>query len=307
MHDDLSPIEKAVFSLITMLFRLFGKIPGPIAKELGKLLGMAGYWVDKKHRDITLANLKRAFGDEKNEDQLKKLSKAVYKNIGQILFEIGWSTNGNLKNLQKKIIVKGLKNYKNAHAKGKGVLVITAHLGNWEMLSIVATFADIPINVLQRPLDFKPMSRFIETMRTRFGAKLIAANHGMRKTLKALKNGEAVAILMDQNVDYYLGVWVDFFGTPACTSNGLALLAQKTKAPVISVFLTRTKEGFVAEFGKEIPLVKTGDKTKDIYQNTLNYTKTIENHIRRHPEQWFWVHRRWKTRHYCDWPRQIND
>lgn len=305
MNNEFNLFEKAVFFLITICFRFFGKIPEPAAKHLGNMMGMAGYWLDKKHRDITLDNLNLAFGDKKNENQLKTLSKDVYKNIGQIVFEIGRSMNGQLEDLQKSIIVKGIENYENAYAKGKGVLVITGHAGNWELLSIAATFADIPINVLYRPLDFKPMNRFIEQMRTRFNAKLIKAKHGMRKTLTALKKGEAVAILLDQNVDYYLGVWVDFFGTPACTSNGLALLALKTGAPVITAFTQRTKDGMVAEFGKEIPLVKTNDKTKDIYENTQNYTNAIENHIRRYPEQWFWVHRRWKTRHYSDWPQPV--
>ncbi len=303
MNNDFNPFEKAAFLLIAIIVRLFGRIPKPVAKKVGDLLGMAGYWLDKKHRHITLDNLNRAFCGEKSKDQLKTLSKAVYKNIGQMPFEIGWSACGSLAALQKRITVKGLDNYMNASAKGKGVLVVTAHMGNWELLSIAGTFTDIPINVLYRPLDFKPMNRFIEKMRTRFGAKLIKANHGMRKTLTALKKGEAVVILLDQNADYYNGVWVDFFGIPACTSNGLALLALKTGTPVIAAFTQRTKDGLVVEFGKEIPLVNTGDKTKDIHQNTQNYTKAIENHIRRYPEQWFWVHRRWKTRHYSDWPQ----
>lgn len=307
MHTDLNQFERTAYFIITWLFRFFGKIPAPVARRLGNMLGMVGYGADKKHRNITLNNLNRAFGKEKTEDQLSVLSKNVFRNIGQILFEIGWLSSTRLKGLQNKITVKGLEHYTNAYKKGKGVLIITGHIGNWELLSIAGTLADIPINVLYRPLDFKPMDRFMEKMRTRFGAKLITANHGMRKTLMALKKGEAVVILLDQNVDYYLGVWVDFFGTPACTSNGLALLAQKTGAPVISAFLTRANDGFVVEFGKEIPLVKTGDKTKDVYQNTFNYTKSIEDHIRKYPEQWFWVHRRWKTKHYCDWPKKIKD
>jgi KDO2-lipid IV(A) lauroyltransferase len=107
---------------------------------------------------------------------------------------------------------------------------------------------------------------------------------------------------MDQSVDWYDGVWVDFFGQPTCTSKGMALIAVKSQAPVLPVFLYRETTGFKIVIGEEIPLVVTGDKITDIEINTLNYSKAIEAGVRRHPEQWFWVHRRWKNRPYCPWP-----
>jgi KDO2-lipid IV(A) lauroyltransferase len=115
-----------------------------------------------------------------------------------------------------------------------------------------------------------------------------------------------VALLMDQNVDWYEGIFVDFFGHRACTSSGLALLALKTGAPVVPVFLVREKLGFRAEFGTEIPTVKTGDKRKDIETNTLQYNRVIEDFIRRYPDQWFWVHQRWKTKPYQSWDKNSN-
>ena len=106
-------------------------------------------------------------------------------------------------------------------------------------------------------------------------------------------------MLLDQNVDWYDGVFVDFFGRPACSNKGLALLALHTGAPVVPVFLVRDRLCFKAEFGPEMRLIQTGDETKDIEANTRHYTKAIESVIRRHPDQWFWVHQRWKTRPYC--------
>jgi len=126
----------------------------------------------------------------------------------------------------------------------------------------------------------------------------------MRKILQNLKQGGLIGILMDQNVDWYEGVFVDFFGRRACTNKGLALLALKTRAPVIPIFLVREKTGFRVEIGEEIPLVKTGDKIKDIEANTQQYNNAIEAFVRRYPDQWFWVHQRWKTRPYWPWPRR---
>jgi KDO2-lipid IV(A) lauroyltransferase len=110
---------------------------------------------------------------------------------------------------------------------------------------------------------------------------------------------------MDQNVDWYEGVFVDFFGYRACTNKGMALLARRTEAPVIPVFLVREKSGFMAEFGSEIPLIKTEDIRKDLESNTQQYNRIIEDFVRRYPDQWFWVHQRWKTKPYCLWPRKI--
>jgi KDO2-lipid IV(A) lauroyltransferase len=127
----------------------------------------------------------------------------------------------------------------------------------------------------------------------------------MRKVLGILKQGEVIVMLMDQNVDWYEGVFVDFFGRRACTNKGLALLARKTEAPVVPVFLIRKESGFIVEIGQEVPLIKTGDKTKDIEANTQQYNKIIEDIIRRYPDQWFWVHQRWKTRPYQPWPKKM--
>jgi len=112
-------------------------------------------------------------------------------------------------------------------------------------------------------------------------------------------------MLMDQNVDGYEGVFVDFFCRKAFTNKGLALLARKTEAPVVPVFLIRKESGFIVEIGKEVPLIKTDDKTKDIEANTQQYNKIIEDIIRRYPDQWLWVHQRWKTRPHQPWPKKM--
>ena len=112
---------------------------------------------------------------------------------------------------------------------------------------------------------------------------------------------------MDQNVDWYDGVFVDFFGRRACTNKGMAVLALLSGAPVLPVFLLREKGGYRAVFGPPMPLRRTGDRIRDIEDNTAAYNRAIESFVRRYPEQWFWAHRRWKTRPYRPWPRQASD
>jgi len=285
------------------LMQWLGRIPQATARRLGNELGDAGFRLDRRHREITLNNLAFALGSELDTMQRRELARAVYRNLGQILFEVAWSLSSTPPELHRCLRIDGLENYRAACEKGRGVIFITAHLGNWELLSIVAEKAGIPINVVYRPLDFRPVEFFFVKLRTRFGARLIPSSHAMLRIVRALKKKESVAILMDQSVDWYDGVWVDFFGRRTCTSNGVALIARKTRSPVLPAFLYREASGFRAVFGPEIPLVVTGDKTKDIQSNTLNYSQAIENGIRRHPEQWFWVHRRWKNKPYCPWPR----
>ena len=125
----------------------------------------------------------------------------------------------------------------------------------------------------------------------------------MRKIYKSLRKGNAVGLLMDQGVDYDNGVFVDFFNRRAATNVGMALLALKSKAPVVPLFLIRKANGFEAIFGPELPLIQTGDRTKDIEENTQLYTHVIEAFARRFPDQWFWVHQRWKNLPFCPWPR----
>ena len=299
-------LEDFVDKLIEMLFRLLGLIPRKWAFRLCNCLGHLLFLADKKHREIVLNNLTRAFGREKNRYEIEMLAKQVFKNAFQIVFEIGWSLNLDEKRLMEYFTIEGRSHFKNAYEKGQGVLVLTGHFGNWELLSVIGAMLAYPLSVLYRPLDFKPLDRFFVNLRTRFGGKVIPLKRSMFEILKSLGRGEMVVLLMDQNVDWYEGVFVDFLGHRACTNKGLALLALKTRVPVVPVFMVREKGGFTAKFLPEIPLKISGDKTRDVEDNTQQYNQVIESFLRRYPDQWFWLHQRWKTRPYQPWPRKID-
>jgi len=297
--------QKISYNAILLLFKLLGLVPLKHAYRLSSLLGLVAFRADKKHRNITIDNLTRALGTEKNPQEIRIIAKRVFKNLFSIIFEIAWSLRLDPKDYQKYFNGRGISNFKTAYEKRKGILILTAHMGNWELLPITTAIIPLPLNILFRPLDFLPLDQFFIRLRSRFGAKMLSTAHSMRKVLGILQKGEVIAMLMDQNVDWYEGVFVNFFGRRACTNKGLALLARKTEAPVVPVFLIRKESGFIVEIGEEVPLIKTGDKTKDIEANTQQYNKIIEDIIRRYPDQWFWVHQRWKTRPYQPWPKKM--
>ena len=298
-------LQEITYKVIAGLLKVLGLIPRKTAFKLGNFIGQILFLADRKHRKIAIDNLTRSFGHEKSSYEIKTLARSVFKNLSQILFEIGWSLRLESKDFNKHFFINGLSNFEAAFEKGKGVLFLTAHIGNWELLPVIGAMTGRNINILFRPLDFLPLNTIFINTRTRFGARLISTRHSMRRILNSLKKDEGVAILLDQNVDWYEGVFVDFFSHRACTNKVLALLALKTEAPVVPVFLVREGLGFKAKFCSEVPLIKTGDKTRDVEANTQQYNRIIEDFIRQYPDQWFWVHQRWKTKPYCQWPRKI--
>jgi KDO2-lipid IV(A) lauroyltransferase len=159
--------------------------------------------------------------------------------------------------------------------------------------------------VVARHSEFAPLDRIINELRGHFGTEIVEAEGAMRQLLRSLKNGGRIGILLDQNVDWFHGAFVPFFGRRACTNKGLALMALKMGTPVIPIFSSRDRNGIHrVVFGEEVELLRTGDKTRDVEDNTALFTGVIESYIRRNPDQWFWFHKRWKTKNYCPWPRR---
>jgi KDO2-lipid IV(A) lauroyltransferase len=286
---------------IRLLIGAVGIIPRPWGLQTGAFLGRLVFALDQRHRKVAMDNLRNAYGAELAPAAVQDTARRVFEHFGKVLFEVCWAWRMDEKQLLRHFRVYGLEHMQQACRQNRGVLALTGHLGNWELLSAVVAWLDRPISIVYRPLDFPPLSRFIERFRMRFGAGLIHRRKALRRILRMLGKGGIVAVLLDQSVDWYEGVFVDFFGRRTCTNQAMARLALKTGAPVIPVFLIREEGGFAATFLPEIPLVRTGDPIKDVEMNTENYNRAIESVIRQHPEQWFWVHRRWKIRPYTAW------
>jgi KDO2-lipid IV(A) lauroyltransferase len=217
-----------------------------------------------------------------------------------MVFEIGRVWRMGPEDIGRHIRVDGMERMSAAIDQGKGVIAITGHTGNWELLSTLSARLPRPSNIVYRPLDFKPLDRFFVDFRSRFGGKPVAKSESLKRLFACLRQQEIIALVMDQNVGWRKGVFVDFFGDAACTTKGPAFLALVTGAPVIPLFIRRSENGFVIDIKGAIDTVNTGHRDRDIETNTLRYNKAIEDFIRCYPDQWLWLHRRWKSRPKTD-------
>jgi len=199
-------------------------------------------------------------------------------------------------NIGRLIDAEGLEHCRKALAKGKGALIFGAHFGNWELAAAATALLIKPLIAIYRTLDSPLLDRIVFKVRSATGNTPLAKEHAMRPMLRTLKQNGMLGILIDQNVDCYEGVFVDYFGRPACTTDGLALLALHTGAPVLPAYIARLASGryrFVV--GPEVEVIDTGDRDADVLANTQRFTKIIEETVRQYPDQWLWLHKRWKT------------
>jgi len=192
----------------------------------------------------------------------------------------------------------GFENYEAARAAGRGIFLLTAHLGAWEIGSFVHSIFDHPIKVVVRRLDNPKVDALVERYRTLHGNQTLAKEDFARGLLGAMKAGETVGILMDTNMTPPQGVFVDFFGVKACTASGVARVALRSGASVVPAFTIwdRSLKKYRIRFDPALKLVSTGDDDADAVANTAMCNRVIQDYATRYPEQWLWVHRRWKTR-----------
>ena len=297
--------DETLYKLLKLLILLLGILPRSVAKFCSTAMGLVWFKLDTRHRGIALNNIARAYRDELTPEQVLQLGKHVFKNTAHMVFDIAWAFRLDQEELLKYYTIKGYKNLKAAIQKGRGVLLLTGHMGNFELL--VGAFGQDPDYKMYgayRKFDFQPLERLMLEERQRYGVTMIPLRGAARKIDAVLRDKDAVGTLLDQNADWYNGVFVDFFGRPACTNKGMAVLALRTKAVVVPMYIVKVKDHFILEFLPEIPLQSTGDTIKDIEQNTQNYTRAIESMVRKYPDQYFWVHNRWKTRPYSKIPRK---
>ena len=279
-------------------------IPFRIAQEIGKMTGLFAYFIPNNRKTVAYENIRASFGNDLNAADARKLLRKVYMHFSQMLFEIPHILRLNAGNLNRYMIIQGEENLRQALRKGKGVLFLTAHLGNWEFMSAVGSLYFGNTVLVPRRSDSASVDRVVNELRTRFGAEIIRPQRAMRPLIMALKRNKMLGIFLDQNVDWYEGVFIPFFGRWACTNKGLALIARKTGTPVIPVFTARERNGrHRLIFEKEIELRKTKDKIRDVEDNTALFNATIERYVRKYPDQWLWFHRRWKTKNYWPWPQ----
>lgn len=289
--------QRLEFFIVWALVRGLGALPRRWARAVGAGLGALAFHLVSRLRRTGERNLQLAY-PQNDAAWRTQVLRDLYRNLGLHLAEFCQMHHYTAANTADFIRYEGLQHYLAAREAGKGVLVVTGHLGLWELSSFYHSLMGYPMSMVIRRLDNPLVDRLVNSIRCMHGNSVLHKDDFARGLLGAMRRGETVGILMDTNMTPPQGVFVDFFGAPACTASGLARVAMHTSAAVLPGFLTwrAGEQKYVLEFGERLPLTRTGDDERDILANTQAFTTAIEGWIRRYPEQWLWVHRRWKTR-----------
>ena len=274
-----------------------GMLPRRLAVKTGCLLGNITYRISRKLRQTGNRNLTLAFPDL-SETERETILRESFVNLGRQLGEFSKFSKTMPEDLRKFVDCEGLENLEAARESGRGVILVTGHLGLWEFSSFALSAFGFPLSFLVRRMDNPKVERIIDKIRTKFGNQTIDKNAATRKMLKILKAGGTLGILTDMNTTAREGIFVDFFGVPAATTFIMAKLALRTDAAVLPVFAVwdDKKHHVLLKIEPPVSFEKTGDEAADIRNLTASATKALENCIRHYPAQWLWIHKRWRTR-----------
>jgi KDO2-lipid IV(A) lauroyltransferase len=285
-------LEARAAALVQALVR---PLPRPWALALGRALGRLLADLDPRHVGIAAENLRQAF-PHWDEPRRLRTARAVYAHFGQTLVDILWMADQPRERLLSLIVEDGRENVDRVRAAGRGAVYVTAHFGNWEFYGVAWAWMGEPIGVVARPLDNPALDARLTAFRTRSGNTVISKRRALQDILRLLRQGAGVAILVDQNVQEQDGIFVEFFGRPAATTTVAAALAVKTGCALVPVHCEARADGrYTFVYGRPLEWTSTGSREADIARLTQALTTEIEGWVRAHPEQWLWMHRRWKT------------
>ena len=283
-------LELAAVRAVGLLARV---LPHGVLRLCGAALGSAFYVLDRSHRRVALANLAQCF-PARSAAERTVIARRMFQHFGVLLLELLQFSSLTPEAMRARVDVDGEERVRAAYAKGKGVLFFTGHFGFWELHAMVHALLFQPIGVLARPLDNPGLHTLLEGMRQRTGNSVIYREGAVRRVLKTLAHGQGVAMLIDQHMHSPDAIWVQFFQRPAATTSTLAALALRTGAPVVPVFTVPLPGGrfrMIYEHAVEPPLPDTPDAVREFTQRC---TDVLEMYVRRQPEMWLWMHRRWR-------------
>ena len=289
--------EKLESWLVVAVARCLGRLPRSVARGLARVLAFGVYVLLGRLRRVGVRNLQLAFPQISSKTR-KNILRGVYRSLAWQLVEFCRMTRYTPETTRAWLRTEGEEHYLAARARGRGVLIVTGHLGAWELSSFYHSLMGHPMGMVIRRLDNRPLDAWVNRIRCLHGNYVLHKDDFGRGLLKAMHEGGTVGILMDTNMTPPQGAFVRFFGLEACTATGLAHVARKTGAAVLPGFMLweRAERRYVLHFGPEIEMPRTEDVAADIVAGTELSTRVIESWIRRYPDQWLWIHRRWKTR-----------
>ncbi len=267
------------------------------ARRVADLMALLGFHLAKRQRLAGFRNLQLALPDLKFAER-ERILRGCFRNLGRLLVEFSHFPDLTKANIADFVVHDGLENYLDALGRGRGVIFMTAHLGAWELSSFAHALYGYPLKFVVRPIDNRRVEELISHYRTLSGNEPIRRKSAARDILAALRRNEAVGILFDQNTTRNEGVFADFFGIPAATTPAIATFALRTGAAVVPGFLVwdETVGKHRLRLDPPVELINTGDPSRDVPENTRIFNRILEGYVRRYPDQWLWIHRRWKTR-----------
>jgi KDO2-lipid IV(A) lauroyltransferase len=268
-------------------------LPHRVVRGCGALAGVLFYAIDRKHRRVALTNLAQSFPN-RDAGELRAIGREMFRHFGRLLFEMLKFSTLSTRAMLRRVEFEGEERARLAYAQGRGVLFFTGHFGFWELHAMVHGLQLQPIGVLARALDNPYLNGLLEEVRGRTGNTVIYRQGAVRRVLKTLAAGQGVAMLIDQHMHSADAIWVNFFERKAATTSTLAALALRTGAPVVPVFALPVAGGryrMIYEHAVEPPATDAPDA---IHEFTQRCTDVLEMYVRRHPELWLWMHRRWR-------------
>jgi Kdo2-lipid IVA lauroyltransferase/acyltransferase len=289
--------ERLEVAAAWLFLKTLGILPRPVARIVGVWVARFLLFVRSPLRRVAEENLRLAF-PEWTEAQRQIVIRGMVRQVGWLAAEFAHFPSLSRKNLERVIVIEDFDNFRAAHARGKGVLLLTGHISAWELGPYAHALYDEPIHFLVRAVDNARVDALVDRYRCGSGNIPIDKNEAARAVLRVLRANGAVGIVADHNTSRSEGVFVNFFGIPACTTAGLARFALHTGAAVVPAFVRwdAARRKYRLAYQPALTLVRTGDEAADIVVNTQRFMEIVEAHVRKYPDQWLWVHRRWKER-----------
>ncbi len=285
------------FWTVSLIVKMVGALPRSTARKAGGILGYMAYLFLGRLRRVGQQNLQMAL-PELSQGERDEVLRGEYRHLGVQLAEFCLMPGYSAERASDFIRYEGLEHYLEARDRGRGVLVLTGHLGAWELSSFYHSLMGYRMGMVIRRLDNPLIDAMVNRIRCLHGNRVMHKDDFARGLIGEMRAGGTVGILMDTNMTPPQGVFVPFFGVEACTASGMARVARKTGAAVLPGFLLweRGEGRYVLQFGRELEVIATDDQDEDARVNTARFTAEIEGYVRRYPDQWLWMHRRWKTR-----------
>ena len=286
-------LEAGLFVLLSLPLAV---LPLRWSLKAGEILGLSLFYIWGDRRRIAIENLEKtiAYSAIKVSGPVEDIIRKSFKNLGRSFIEVIKIYYGLGGTVIDSVVIEGVENFRTAEAKKKGVLFITGHCGNWELLAITSSAKLFDLSIVARPQNNPYLNSLVEKARSRYGNSVIYKKGALKPIIQTLKNNGVVGILMDQAVIPEEGYVIDFLGRGAWTTKMPALIARKTGAAVLPAFIHREGKGHVITVHPEVELSKSSDTEVAVKEDMIAFSKAIEDYIKKYPSEWLWIHRRWK-------------